>query len=125
DPAVPIPWSTGLKLQFMETNVYAGQPIPVRVLMPAGQGNVVQMFQQIQQLKLNGEGFVTDASATRPTIIANVIHEGQQTVAYVYDMLFTSLASGKVTATAQGFAPGQNRVEGPFIGRGPIQYTLV
>jgi len=127
DPAMPIPWAPTLKLQFAETNIYSGQPVTVRVLMPAGPGNVIQA---LSQMKVTGEGFVVDASATRPSI-ATINIDGQQTPSYIYETLFTSLVSGKVTAAAQAFTAG-NRFEGPFViqGRATIpggvpQYVLV
>lgn len=101
--ATGLPTAQRLVLQMSETNAYAGQPLAARVLMPGSISNVVQ---GLQNVKLNGDGFLVDQSVTRQSITTMPIG-GRSAPVYVYETVLTPLVSGKVEVSAQGFTLGQ------------------
>ena len=54
-----------LYLEFPETNVWVGQSVRARILLPAGPGGAVQGLTQVQ---LTGQGFIVDPSAVRQSV---------------------------------------------------------
>lgn len=110
-PTVP----QSLQVEFVRTNVYIGEPVTVRVIMRAAAANVIQ---GIQDLRLNGEGFLWDQTAARQSI--NMIpYQGSNVAAYTYETTITPLHSGNLTVSAQGFTAG-NRFAGPIIIQGKV-----
>ena len=51
-------------LELAETNAYCGQPVTVRVLIPATRGNAIQVLSQVQ---INGDGVLVDQGFGAPT----------------------------------------------------------
>lgn len=91
-----------LFLGLSETNAYCGQPLKVRVLMPAAQNNVVQALQQVQ---INGDGILLDQSAVRQRI-QQMEFNGHAGPAYIFESTLTPLVAGRIDVTAQAFTAG-------------------
>jgi hypothetical protein len=124
--AVPPPVAT-LQFEPAQTNVYVGQPVSFRVLLRSGTGNVAQ---GVQDLKLNGDGFLVDLAAARQSITVQRFN-GNNVPTYSYETTLTPLTSGTLVISAQGFTAG-NRFAGPVIIQGqvtipggPPQFRLV
>jgi len=103
-----------LALEISETNVFLGQPLHVRVMLPAGPGNPVEVLQEIQ---LNSGGLMTDKTTMRQTIEPVNIN-GQLKPAFICEMTVTPIAAGPLKFSAQGFAAGRE------LG-GPPNYVLL
>jgi hypothetical protein len=118
-----------LKMELSSSNPFVGQAIRVRLLLlgqPSGQ------IQGLGQVQINGEGFIVDQSTARPHIELTTSHRGAPAVpVYVYEVLLTPIASGKLSAFAQAFTANNRFVGGVIIAGSltppgtPSQYTLV
>ena len=62
-PAPPPPRQ--LLLEVSPTNAFVGQPLRVRVMLPASPANQVEAVREVQ---LNGDGFLADKTAVRQSI---------------------------------------------------------
>jgi hypothetical protein len=127
EPATVAPPALQLNLELSETNAYAGQPLGVRVLMPASVSNVVQ---GLQHVRLDGDGILVDQGVARQSITM-MSHNGRDTATFIFETVITPLIAGKVTVSAQGFTSG-NRFGGAitFQGQATIpggapQYVLL
>ena len=127
EPAAATPPALQLDLELSETNAYAGQPVAVRVLMPASASNVVQ---GLQHLRLSGDGILVDQGVARQSITM-MARDGRNLPTYVYETIITPLITGKITITAQGFTSG-NRFGGTITIQGQVtlpggtpQYVLL
>ena len=116
-----------LFLEIAETNTYSGQPVKVRVLMPATQGNLMQALQQVQ---LNGDGILLDQSAVRQRI-QQMEFSGRVGPTYIYESTLIPLVAGRIDVTAQAFTAG-NQFSGSIVIQGgaviqggPPQYLLL
>jgi hypothetical protein len=114
-----------LVFEVPETNLYVGQPVRARVLLPPAGGAAPASLMQVQ---INGEGVLADQGTAR--LQFTPVQRGAQSLgAFVYDINVTPLRAGKLTLFAQGFAVG-NRFIGPTTSPGAFavnspQYTLV
>ncbi|MDR3459487.1 MAG: hypothetical protein P4N60_18825 [Verrucomicrobiae bacterium] len=102
--AASTPPARELLLDVSGTNLFVGQPVRVRVLLPAGPGNQIEAVREIQ---FNGSGFMTDKIATRQSV-EMVNRDGQQRLAYIFEAAATPLAAGPVAISAQGFTAGRD-----------------
>jgi len=105
-----------LFLEFPETNVWVGQSVRARVILPAGPGGAVQGITQVQ---LTGRGFMVDPSAVRQSV--QVIPRpggGAPAPSFIYETALTPIRSGQIRMFAQGFAAG-NRFGGGVVITGP------
>ena len=105
-----------LYLEFPETNVWVGQSVRARILLPAGPGGAVQGLTQVQ---LTGQGFIVDPSAVRQSV--QVIPRpggGAPTPSFIYETALTPIRAGQIKMFAQGFAAG-NRFGGGIVITGP------
>jgi hypothetical protein len=125
NPATPPPLR--LILEVGETNAYCGQPINVRVVMPASAGNALQVLNQVQ---VNGDGILLDQTAVRQRIQPLEIN-GRSGPAFIYESVLTPLVAGRIDLTAQAFTAG-NQFSGTIviqgqttIAGGPPQYVLL
>lgn len=116
DPAAPP--APRLYLELAETNAYCGQPVTVRVLMPATRGNAIQVLSQVQ---INGDGVLVDQGSVRQRITPLEIN-GRMGPAYVYEAMITPLVAGRLDLTAQGFTAG-NQFSGTIIIQGQATIT--
>jgi hypothetical protein len=125
DPVPPPPLR--LYLELGETNAYCGQPVNVRVLMPAAVGNALQVLNQVQ---VNGDGILLDQTAVRQRI-QPVDFNGRSVPAFIYETVITPLVAGRIDLTAQAFTAG-NQFSGSIVIQGqttipggPPQYVLL
>ena len=122
-----LPPARRLALEISATNIFLGQPIRVRVLLPTGPGNEIEALREIQ---LNGDGLLTDKTASRQSIeVINV--NGQLKPAFICDLTVTPIAAGPLKFSAQGFTAGRE-FSGPISIRGqvslpggPAKYVLL
>ena len=116
-----------LTLDLPSTNLFVGQPVSVRMLLPGSPRGVAQGLGQAQ---LSGQGFLVDLGAARQRIeMLNL--SGTNVVTYIYETTLTPVMTGKLTVFAQGFTAGM-RFSGPIsisggvtIPGGPPRYTLL
>jgi hypothetical protein len=127
EPGIVAPPAVELGLELSETNAYSGQPVGVRVLMPASLSNVVQ---GLQHVRLNGDGILVDQGLARQSITM-MPYNGRNLPTYSFETVVTPLITGKVTVSAQGFTSG-NRFGGAITIQGPVtvpggapQYVLL
>ena len=109
DPAVAVPATPEVRLSLGATNVFVGQPVSARVVL---EGNVNGVVQALAQIKLVGEGFVTDTTFARQTIQPMDAASGSLP-AFVYETSLTPVTAGVLPITAQGFTAG-NQFVGPI-----------
>jgi hypothetical protein len=114
-----VPPAQRLQLDLSETNLYAGEAVRARIILPGSERGVVQGLNQVQ---LTGEGLLVDQASARPRIEA-VPRNGANVVAFIYEMIVTPIATGKLSVFAQAYASG-SRFSGPIVMAGP-QYTLL
>jgi hypothetical protein len=106
------------------TNLFVGQAVQARVVLPAGLG------QGLMQLQLSGHGLLTDQGTTRQHI-EMVLRDGVNMPSFIYEMTFTPMLAGKLTVFAQGFTITR-RMPSPVVTNGappvpPVQpqFTLI
>jgi hypothetical protein len=116
---------TRLVLDVSSTNLFVGQPLPVRVLLPASSAGMIQGLQQVQ---LNGEGFVVDQGAANVRI-DRIQQSGASLQAYVFQTMLIPISAGQLSVFAQGFTAGMHfagPITGPItITAAPPQFTLL
>lgn len=100
NPAAPPP--ARLFVELAETNVFCGQPVRVRVLMPSMAGNAIQALTQVQ---INGDGVLVDQTSVRQRIQA-LEFNGRTGPVYIYEATLTSLVAGRIAVTAQAYTAG-------------------
>jgi len=118
-----------LLLDLPTNTLYVGQTIRARVLLPGSPAGVVQSLGQVQ---VNGQGFIVDQTSAHARIESMPLgSNGRNVNTFVYELMITPIATGKLSLFAQGYAVG-NRVIGGIILPGPggtpgtlPQYTLV
>ncbi|HTL18765.1 MAG TPA: BatD family protein, partial [Patescibacteria group bacterium] len=118
-----------LLFQLPSTNLFVGQSVRARIVLPGTPSGVIQSLAQAQ---INGQGFIVDQSSAHARIEAIPLPNSRRTLsAFVYELVVTPIATGKISLFAQGYAVG-NRVIGGIIMPGPgmpnnslPQYTLV
>jgi hypothetical protein len=128
-PSAGVPPPQLLFLEIPTNSLFVGQTVRARVLLPGSIGGMVQSLGQVQ---INGEGFIVDQSSAHARIEATPLGPGRRSVnTFVYELMLTPIATGKLAVSAQGYAVG-NRVVGGVILPGPgtpngalPQYTLV
>ena len=122
-----LPPATQLKLELSATNLFAGQAVAARIIMP---GSPAGMVQGLGQPQLSGQGILADLSSARQRI--EMMPRGGTTVpAFIYETTLTPVMTGKLTVLAHGFTVG-NRFSGQIVITGPAtfpgglpQYTLM
>jgi hypothetical protein len=116
-----------LILDVPATNLFPGQPVNVRVLLPGSNKGIVQFLTQVE---LKGEGFLADSSRVQQKVEV-MPHDGRDVATFVYETAITPITSGRIALTAQAFTAGNSVVgdvviTGPAtIPAGPPQYTLL
>jgi hypothetical protein len=114
-------------LELPATNLFVGQAVRARVLLPgATNGNV----QGLAQVQLTGDGFLVDLSAARQRI-EPLPYRGSRVPTFIYETTLTPMVTGKLTVFAQGFTAGR-QFSGPIVMTGtmtlpggPPQYALL
>jgi len=97
--AAPLQAPLRLLLELPATNLYVGQPIRARAILPGAPGGIVQGLAQVQ---LSGEGFLVDLGGARQRF-EMAARNGTRSATYVYEATLTPMATGKVRVFAQGF----------------------
>jgi hypothetical protein len=126
-PPATVPPAARLTLELPTTNLFVGQAVSARIIMPGSPAGFVQGLGQPQ---ISGQGFLVDLSAVRQRIEMMPLN-GANVATFIYETLLTPMMTGKLTVFAQGFTAG-NRFSGPIvitgtvtIPGGPPQYTLL
>ncbi len=124
---VPVIASSQLSLTLSSTNLYAGQAVRARVILP---GVAIGAMQGLTQVQLTGDGFLTDVGGARQRVEMTPNANGRM-INYVYETTLTPVSVGRLPVFAQGYAVSQ-RMGGPIIMSGtgtislaPPQYTLL
>lgn len=125
--AAPLPPARELELEVSATNVFLGQPVRVRVSLPAGPRNEIEALREVQ---FNGSGLLTDKTAVRQSV-ETVNYHGQLKPAMVYETIVTPIATGPIRFSAQAFTAGRD-FSGPIsltgqvtIAGGPPKYVFL
>lgn len=99
-----------LTLEIPVTNLFVGQVVSARIILPGSPAGLVQGLGQPQ---LSGQGFLVDMGTVRQRF--EMTPRGGTTVpSFIYETTLTPLRSGKLTVTAHGFSAG-NRFSGPVM----------
>ena len=123
-PAQPAP---RILLELPATNLFVGQAVRARVLLPGSLGGAVLGLAQVQ---ISGHGFLVDLGGARQRIEMLPFGAGRIPT-YIYDATLTPMVEGNITLFAQGFVGGGHFLGsiviagGAFIPGGAPQYTLV
>jgi len=112
---IPASHPRKLRLECLATNVYLGQPVRVRVLLPAGPANEIEALREIQ---FTGDRLMIDKTATRQSIEVVTV-DGQLKPVFMSDMVVTPMAAGALRFSAQGFTAGRE-FSGPISIRGQV-----
>jgi hypothetical protein len=114
-----------LALELPVTNLYVGQAVSARIVVPGLPGGAVQGLGAPQ---LTGQGFLVDLGSVRQRLEMTT-RDGRSQPIYNYETTLTPIMTGKLTVFAQDFTAGNNypgaiSINGaaPFPS-GPPQYT--
>ncbi len=99
----PLPAARELGLEISATNIFLGQPVRVRVLQPATQGNQIEALLEVA---INGDGLMTDKTAMRQSIEV-VKRDGQLKPTFMFETTVTPIATGPLNISAQAFTAGR------------------
>lgn len=127
DKSVPGPAPRRLVLELSDTNVFLGQPLRARIMLPASPGNQIEA---ISDAHVNGSGFISDLTTMRQSV-RMVDLDGHSVPAYIYEITLTPIEAGPLSVSAQGFAAGHD-FSGPItisghvtISGGPPHYVFL
>ena len=128
-PPAALPAAERLLLDIPATNLYVGQAVSARVLLPAAPGGMLQLLAQVQ---ITGDGFVVDQSGVRQRVETLAQPPGgQRGPTRICETSLTPITAGRLSAFAQGYTAGFNSA-GPLVVQGPIvlpggppRYTLL
>jgi hypothetical protein len=116
-----------LTLELPVTNLFVGQAVAARIVLP---GSPAGMVQGLGAPQLSGQGFLVDLGAARQRI-EMVPRGGVAVPSFIYETTLTPVTAGKLSIFAQGFTAGSH-FSGPVvitspatIPGGPPQYTLL
>jgi hypothetical protein len=126
-PPSSAPPAQRILLELPATNLFVGQAVRARVLLPGTTAGVVQGLGQAQ---LSGQGFLVDLGGARQRI--EILPQGgARAPTFIYETTLTPMVAGKVTVFAQGFVAGSH-FSGPIVITGTAtipggapQYTLL
>lgn len=126
-PPTGVSSAAQLALELRATNLFVGQAVAARVILPASPGSVVQGLGQPQ---LSGGGILADLGGARQRF-EMLPQGGTRVPTFIYETTLTPVMAGKLLVYAQGFTMGSRFsgsvvVNGPaIIPGGPPQYTLL
>ena len=116
-----------LALELPITNLYVGQAVSARIVVPGLPGGAVQGLGAPQ---LTGQGFLVDLGSVRQRLEMTT-RDGRSQPIYSYETTLTPIMTGKLTVFAQDFTAGNNYPGAISINgaaafpSGPPQYTLL
>jgi hypothetical protein len=102
-----------LYLEIPQTNLFVGQAIRVRMLLPGSPGGGLQMLVP-NTARFTGEGIIVDQGAIQQRVEA-LPRAGETLTTFIHETLLTPLATGKLSIFAQGFANNNSRMSGPIV----------
>jgi hypothetical protein len=109
-PPEPSPPVQRLFFDLPGTNLFVGEAARVRVILPALSNGPVQPLGQVQ---INGRGFLVDQSSARPRAEILPRLAGRSNVmAFIYETILTPIATGQLSAFAQGYTVVGRRLSG-------------
>ena len=103
DTSVSGPPPRRLLLEVSATNVFLGQPIRARVMLPASPANQIDALREVE---FNGNGFLSDLT-TMTEAVEMVGLNGSTIPAFVYEITLTPIKAGPLALSAQAFAAGR------------------
>lgn len=106
-----------LILQPSRTNLYVGESLRLRVVLPGPASNLVE---SLSQLQFNGEGFAESKQMSNQHV-EPWTQNGRTVQAWVIESSVTPLAAGSQKLTAQGFTSGMQML-GPIVLRGQMTF---
>ena len=116
-----------LTLELPVTNLYVGEAVSARIVMPGLPGGAVQGLGAPQ---LSGQGILVDLGAVRQRI-EMTMRDGRSMPIYIHETTLTPVMTGKLTVFAQGFSTA-NHLSGSIVFNGAAtipggqpQYTLL
>ena len=127
EPPATVTPTTLLTLGLPVTNLFVGQAVQARVVLPGFPGRMVS---GLMQLQLGGPGLLVDLAGTRQHI-ESAPRGGVNVATFIYETTFTPMMAGKFDIFAYGFtvmhrAPIPVATNGaPPVPPAPPQYTLV
>ena len=101
-PATPAPAAQQLYLEMPATNLFAGQSVQLRVMLPGSPQGGIHGLAQVQII---GDGFIAEPSAAHQRIEKRDIG-GANLVTLIYETLITPIAAGKLSLFAQAYSLG-------------------
>jgi len=107
-----------LILDITNTNLFVGQPVSVRVLLPSAAPGLLQVFTQMQ---LVGQGFIMDQGAAHQKM-ESMMRDGSNITVFIHDTMLIPVVAGKVNVFAQAFTVGQ-RIPHPTLTNNPATLT--
>lgn len=108
-----------LHLDVSATNVFLGETIRTRVVLPPGPGNETEALREIQ---LHGEGLMVDKTQWHQSIEPISLDGGDPKPAFICEMPVTPITAGPLTFSAQGFTAGRE-FTAPISIRGPVSFA--
>ncbi len=106
EPGQPTPL---IYLETPATNLFVGQAVRVRVLMPGTAAGA----QGLAQAQVSGPGILVDLGGVRQHY-ESLPHRGTRVPTYVYETTLTPIVTGKLSVYAQGFF-GSPRLIAPLV----------
>ena len=103
DESASSPPARSIGLDVSATNVFLGQLVRARVMLPAWPTNQVEALREIQ---FNGNGFMSDLTTVRQSV-ETVELNGRSIPAFVYEITLTPVEAGPLALSAQAFAAGR------------------
>jgi hypothetical protein len=126
-PGMPTPQR--LKFEVAETNLFVGQPVHISIVCPGSAGLV---FQGVNPVQIAGQGFIIDQANFRQHFEVKQPTPGANVVTATYETTLTPIATGKLSAFAQGWVANRGSSIIIISGSGPTQipsglpqYTLL
>lgn len=103
DGSVSGPPARHLVVEVSTTNVFLGQPLRARVMLPASPENQIEALREVQ---FNGNGFLSDLTTTKMAV-KKVELNGSAIPAFIYEITLTPIKAGPLTLSVQAFAAGR------------------
>jgi hypothetical protein len=111
-PPASAPAPPRLFLEIAQTNLFVGQAVKARILLPGSPGGGLQMLVP-NTAKFTGEGIIVDQGSIQQRVEA-LPRAAETLPTFIHETLLTPLATGKLSVFAQGFA-SNNRMSGPIV----------
>ncbi|MGH8023310.1 MAG: BatD family protein [Limisphaerales bacterium] len=115
DNSASAPPARRLVLEVSATNVYIGQPLRARVMLPALLGNQIEALREVH---FKGGGFMSDLTTMRQAV-EMVALDGRRVPAFIYEITLTPIGAGPLSLSANAFAAGR-QFSGPIMISGHV-----